>query len=283
MEPSVVSVDREYAFSERDFAVIRRLVAEHAGIALSEAKRDMVYSRLVRRIRELELGSFREYCQLLQSGDEAEFASFINAITTNLTAFFREPHHFDFLAATALPALLRARQTSRRLRLWSSGCSTGEEPYSMAMVLRESLPAAQHWDTKILATDLDSNVLAHAAAGIYTEDRLGGVEAKRLQRWFKRGRGDNAGKVRVRQELAELITFKQLNLMNTWPMHGPFDVIFCRNVIIYFDKSTQKTLFERYAQLLADDGYLFIGHSETLYRVTDRFRPLGQTIYAKSG
>jgi len=283
MDPCVISVEREYEFTDRDFAVIRRLVAEHTGIALSAAKRDMVYSRLVRRIRELELGSFREYCALLEDGDETEFGNFINAITTNLTSFFREPHHFEFLANTALPALLRARQTSRRLRLWSSGCSTGEEPYSIAMVLRESLPAAQRWDTKILATDLDSNVLAHAAAGIYGRERVGGIDVKRLQRWFKQGCGENAGKVRVRQELAELITFKQLNLMDAWPVRGPFDVIFCRNVIIYFDKSTQKVLFDRYAQLLADDGYLFIGHSETLYRVTDRFRPLGQTIYVKSG
>lgn len=283
MESSGVVVEREYDFSERDFAIIRRLVAEHAGIALSPAKRDMVYSRLVRRIRELELGSFREYCAILESGDEAEFGSFINAITTNLTAFFREPHHFEFLAKTALPALLRARERSRRLRLWSSGCSTGEEPYSIAMTLREVMPATQTWDAKILATDLDSHVLAQAAAGIYTEERLGGLDPKRLQRWFKRGCGDNSGKVRVRQQLADLVTFKQLNLMGTWPMHGPFDVIFCRNVVIYFDKATQKVLFDRYAQLLADDGYLFIGHSESLYRVTDRFRPLGQTIYVRSG
>lgn len=281
MDSCVISVQREYEFSDRDFALIRRLVAEHTGIALSPAKRDMVYSRLVRRIRELELGSFHEYCALLESGDETEFGNFINAITTNLTSFFREPHHFEFLANTALPALLQARQTSRRLRLWSSGCSTGEEPYSMAMVLRESLPAAQRWDARILATDLDSNVLAHAAAGIYGNDRASGIDAKRLQRWFKQGRGENAGKVKAHPNLAEIITFKQLNLMDEWPMRGPFDVIFCRNVIIYFDKATQKILFDRYAKLLADDGYLFIGHSETLYRVTDRFRPLGQTIYAK--
>lgn len=275
--------EREYELSDRDFSSIRRLVAEHAGIVLSPAKRDMVYSRLVRRLRELDLSSFREYCAILESGDETEFGSFINAITTNLTAFFREPHHFEFLAGTALPALLRARATARRLRLWSSGCSTGEEPYSIAMVLREVLPATQTWDVKLLATDLDSDVLAHAAQGVYMEDRLGGLDPKRLQRWFRRGRGENDGKVRVSQHLAELITFKQLNLMSKWPVRGPFDVIFCRNVVIYFDKATQKALFERYAELLADDGYLFIGHSESLYRVTDRFRPLGQTIYVKSG
>lgn len=205
---------------------------------------------------------------------------FVNAITTNLTAFFREVHHFDYLATTLLPALLQDK-VRRRLRLWSAGCSTGEEPYSLAMVVRETLPASVGWDTKILATDIDSNVLATARLGVYSTERASGLSPQHLQRWFRRGTGANAGLMRVVPALQELITFRQLNLMHDWPLRGPFDIIFCRNVAIYFDKATQRRLFDRFADQLDRQGYLFVGHSESLSAITERFELLGKTIYRK--
>ena len=273
--------DREFRFTPKHFDYIRKLVSRQTGIVLADAKQNMVYSRLSRRVRTLGLDSFDEYCEVLRQGDEQELVNFVNAITTNLTAFFRENHHFEFLANKLLPQLMQAKAASRRLRIWSAGCSTGEEPYSIAMVLREVIPARDDWDVKILATDLDSNVVDTAHRGVYAEERVNGLGRERLRRWFRKGHGANAGKVRVSPELQELITFKQLNLMHGWPLRGPFDLIFCRNVVIYFDKATQKVLFDRYADLLDTAGHLFIGHSESLYKVTDRFENLGNTIYRK--
>ena len=275
--------EREFLFSDRDFNTIRQLVSQHTGISLSEAKRDMVYSRLARRLRRLGLDNFKQYCQLLEddSGDE-ELGHFTNAVTTNLTSFFREPHHFDYLGKQLLPQLLKANAAERRLRIWSAGCSTGEEPYSIAITLQENLPGKGDWDIKILATDLDTNVLDTARRGVYAEERLKNVDRQRQRRWFRRGSGENAGLLKVKPELQQMITFKQLNLMREWPVKGPFDVIFCRNVVIYFDKPTQGVLMERYADVMADHGKLFLGHSETLYRVTERFKLQGQTIYEKS-
>lgn len=272
--------EREFHFTSRDFEHIRDMVGARTGIVLSEHKMDMVYGRLARRLRQLSLQSFREYLSRLEDEDDHELVEFTNALTTNLTAFFREPHHFEYLAGTALPQLLRNRP-NKRLRIWSAGCSTGEEPYTIAMTLHEAVPLIRSWDVKILATDLDSNVVATGKAGIYEQARVNGISKPRLQRWFRQGQGGNAGKVRVSSALRELITFKQLNLMHQWPMQGPFDVIFCRNVVIYFNKETQRELFSRYADMLADDGYLFVGHSESLHKVTDRFQLLGKTVYKK--
>ena len=273
----------EFEFADQDFQRIRRIINEIAGIALAEGKRELVYSRLSRRLRQLGLRRFDEYCRLLETGgeDNPELGEFVNALTTNLTSFFREPHHFDFLGKELLPALMRERSLSnRRIRIWSAGCSTGEEPYSIAMVLREALPAVG-WDVKILATDLDSNVLATADRGVYDANRVKDLSEIRLRRWFQRSRDAQSGQVRVAPELRDLIVFRRLNLMLDWPMSGPFDVIFCRNVVIYFDKPTQRVLFERFADLLAERGHLFVGHSESLFKVTDRFVPLGKTIYRR--
>lgn len=271
--------EREYEFllTDQDYRRIQRLVAEHSGIVLNDSKRDMVYSRLVRRLRDLKLASFASYLKRLSSDVDEELGPFINALTTNLTAFFREPHHFDFVTREVLPELVRRQP---RLRIWSAGCSTGEEPYSLAIAIREGLPS-DNFDVRILATDLDTNVLATAQAGIYREERVTNVGSARLKRWFLRGRNGNQGMVRVSQELRDMITFRQLNLLNEWPMSGPLDAIFCRNVVIYFDKETQRGLFDRYADLLAEGGYLFIGHSESLFKVTDRFELIGNTIYRK--
>jgi chemotaxis protein methyltransferase CheR len=273
---------REYEFNDKHFSTLRSLVGEHTGISMTETKRELIYSRISRRLRKLGLQSFDDYCALLKRDGEEEISHFVNAVTTNLTAFFREPHHFDYLRNTALPELVKRNSQSRRIRIWSAGCSTGEEPYSIAMVVREAVPQIDQWDIKILATDIDSNVLAHAGDGTYREDRTQGISQERLRRWFKRGAGENAGLVKVAPELRSLITFSRLNLMETWPVRGPFDIIFCRNVVIYFDKPTQKVLFDRFADVLSPDGHLFIGHSESLFNVTDRFKLIGKTIYTRS-
>ena len=276
-----MAIRRDFEFTDRDFYRIRDLVKQHAGITLTEAKKDMVYSRLSRRLRHLGITSFSEYCQLVEDETSGELVNFTNSVTTNLTAFFREQHHFDYLSSTLLPRLRQEKVRSRRLRIWSAGCSTGEEPYSLAMTLLENLPAHEKWDIKILATDLDSNVLETAQRGIYNIDRIKGISNQRLKRWFLKGK-NNKDAVRVNPELQQLISFRQLNLLRPWPFHGPFDFIFCRNVVIYFDKPTQKVLFERYADMLEMNSHLFIGHSESLFKVTDRFKLIGQTIYIRT-
>jgi chemotaxis protein methyltransferase CheR len=277
-----ISPDREFDFTDADFERIRQFVSEHTGIVLTEKKKDMVYGRLSKRIRRGDFDSFSAFIDALDEGNENEQDFMINAITTNLTAFFREKHHFEFLKNTVIPSLIKKKGYKKHLRVWSAGCSTGEEPYSIAMILKESLPDFDDWDVKILATDLDANVIAHGKAGIYRQDRIEGLDERRIKRWFKRGSGDNADMVKVSPELQQMITFKRLNLLHQWPMSGPFDLMFCRNVVIYFDKDTQRVLFDRYADILAPDAHLFIGHSETLFKVSSRFDSLGQTIYQKN-
>jgi len=281
MSQVTMKMQRDFIFTDGDFECIRQLVRQHAGISLSGAKKDMVYSRVARRLRALGLDNFRDYCKLVEQQDSGELVNFTNSITTNLTAFFREEHHFQYLADTLLPMLIKEKAGTRRLRIWSAGCSTGEEPYSIAMVLRENLPENETWDVKILATDLDSNVLKTASSGIYNEQRLKGVSSQRRRRWFFKGKGKHDGSVKVMPELQSMISFRQLNLLQGWPFQGPFDLIFCRNVVIYFDKATQKVLFERYADVLDDNAHLFIGHSESLFKVTERFKLIGQTIYRR--
>lgn len=273
----------DFDLSDAAFNRIRELVREHTGIALSEAKRQLVYGRLSRRLRTLGLEGFRDYIELLEKADPAELEEFTNAITTNLTSFFRESHHFEHFANQVLPAITSRRPAASRLRIWSSACSTGEEPYSISMVLRENQGLLAGVDTRILATDLDSQVLATAASGVYSADRLQSVSKARISRHFRQGGGAHQGKVRVDPELKESITFRQLNLMHEWPMQGPFDVIFCRNVVIYFDKSTQRTLFERMATLQRPGATLYLGHSESLYRVCDKYELVGRTIYRRVG
>lgn len=270
--------DREFPMTGHDFQIIVELANELTGIQLGDHKRDMIYGRLVRRIRALGMQSCKEYCDYLKTHPTEEVTEFVNAITTNLTAFFREPHHFDCLEKTVFPWLQKTNKTKRRVRIWSAGCSTGEEPYSIALLMKKYFPPAQ-WDAKLLATDLDSNVVAKAQLGVYDEGRIETVSEELRKKWFLRAPGSS--QVKIKPEIQQQITFKQLNLLHQWPMKGPFDVIFCRNVVIYFDKATQRVLFDRYAELLRPDGYLFIGHSESLHNVTDRFESLGRTIYRR--
>jgi chemotaxis protein methyltransferase CheR len=271
----------DFTLSQAEFDRIRELVREHTGISLSDAKRQLVYGRLSRRLRALRISGFSEYIELIENGEGDELEEFTNAVTTNLTSFFREPHHFEYLAHELLPKLVAADPGTRRLRIWCCAASTGEEPYSIAMVLREAQSLLAGWDAKLLATDLDSNVLATGAAGIYTADRFQNMSPARVRNWFHPG-ADGDRQFTAANELRSLITFKQLNLMHEWPMKGPFDAIFCRNVIIYFDKATQRALFERMATLQRPGDHLFLGHSETLYRVCDKYDLIGKTIYRRN-
>lgn len=264
----------EFGFSDQDFEQVRRMIYEHAGIALSPAKREMVYSRLSRRLRERGLENFQDYLGLLETGDAGEWEAFTNSLTTNLTAFFREPHHFPLLAEH-----MDRHCRGRNGLLWCSAASTGEEPYSMAMTMVELYNS---WTppVKILATDLDTGVLAKAETGVYADERVEKLSPERIKRFFLRGSGANAGRVRVRPELRAMITFRRLNLLDAvWPMRGPFDAIFCRNVMIYFDKPTQLKVLEKFVPLLRPEGVLFAGHSESFHNAGHLFRLRGKTVY----
>jgi len=264
-----------------DFRFIQRLVGERAGIHLADSKRDMVSSRLFRRARMLKLSGIDAYVELLREGDESELKQFENVITTNVTAFFRHEHQFEHLATKTLPAVRAARSRDRRVRVWSAACSSGPEPYSIAMVAHESFGGLSGWDFKILATDLDSDILARAKAGVYQAEQIRGVSKARKQKWFrKESRGDDAS-YRIAAEVRQLVTFKQLNLIGGWPMKGPFDVVFCRNVVIYFSLETQRVLYDRIANLMRIGGTLFVGQSESLHSVTTRFRLIGGCVYEK--
>jgi chemotaxis protein methyltransferase CheR len=272
--------EREFDFTEQDFKRVQKIVYDFAGIDLNESKINLVYNRLAKRIRFLTLTSFSQYIDYVEAQGESEFIQLINSVTTNLTFFFRENHHFEYLAEQVIPSLLMSNAASRQIRIWSAGCSTGEEPYSIAMVLKENVPSG--WDAQVIATDLDSSVVQVGLNGIYTIDRLKGVSQARQKRWFLKGSGSKEGDVKVKPDLQEIIKFDQLNLMDEWPIKDSIDVIFCRNVVIYFDKPTQSKLFNRYADRLPIGGHLFVGHSESLYKVCDRFELLGQTIYKKN-
>jgi chemotaxis protein methyltransferase CheR len=275
-----MSTQQEFSFTRSDFDRVRRIVYAHAGIALADSKQNLIYNRLSRRLRVLGFDNFDAYLSYVEgAGHDEEFTHLINAITTNLTFFFREIHHFEFLEQTLFPQLMKLNAESRKVRIWSAGCSTGEEPYSLAIVAKECFP--DNWDVKIHASDLDTNVIETAKAGIYSIDALKGVSTERVKSWFLRGSGANAGMVKVKPALQSIIQFQQVNLMNDWPWREPFDIIFCRNVVIYFDKPTQQKLFIRYHQLLKEGGHLFIGHSESLYKVSEQFKLLGKTIYQK--
>jgi chemotaxis protein methyltransferase CheR len=271
---------REFVFCEDDFQALRALVKSLTGIHLTEQKRELVYGRLTRRLRALRLHTFAEYRELL-AHDKREVTELCNAITTNLTSFFREPHHFQYMRDQWLAPLIADPRATRRLRIWSAACSTGEEPYSIAMTLLETLPHPERWDVRILATDLDSEVLERARRGIYPPERLTGVSAERQARFFCPSLEGRSSSRQIGPEPAALITFKQLNLMQSLPMKGPLDVVFCRNVVIYFDKETQRDLFARISRLQRPGDLLFLGHSESLFKVSDSYALIGKSIYRR--
>ena len=263
---------KEFAFTREDFERVRRLIRSCAGIALAEGKQEMVYSRLARRLRATGAASFDVYLnQLERSAADTEWQAFTNALTTNLTSFFRESHHFPVLAAHA------SERTS--MTVWCSASSTGEEPYSIAMTLCDAYGSLTP-PVRIVATDIDTEVLATAAAGVYPEERVSGLNKAQLSRYFQKGRGAQEGKVRVREELRSLIEFRPLNLLGRdWNLRQPFDAIFCRNVMIYFDKPTQRQILSRFLPLMKPDGLLFAGHSENFLYVCDALRLKGKTVY----
>ncbi|HHI75815.1 MAG TPA: chemotaxis protein CheR [Gammaproteobacteria bacterium] len=272
---------REFPFTQQDFDFLRRLSNQHTGIVVSDDKFDMFYSRLARRVRALRLPDFASYCDYLRRGEDPnELTELINAVTTNLTAFFRENHHFEYLRDHAIPERMQAAGGERRIRIWSAGCSTGEEPYSLGMTVGEMQSRLAGWQVEISATDIDSDVVAKAKRGVYRQDRVEGLPPERLKRWFLKGRGRQQGMVRVKPELRERIDFGLLNLMQDW-RREPQDIIFCRNVIIYFDKESKRRLIDRFADTIKPGGFLFIGHSESLFQVSERFELIGKTIYRR--
>jgi chemotaxis protein methyltransferase CheR len=286
-ERDAVAVAGDMApLGEPEFRFLREFVRDRLGIALGDHKSQLVQGRLARRLRALRLPDYAAYCELLRADPERELGELASAISTNVTSFFREPHHFDLLADKLLPDWLsRKRRSEDRLRIWSAGCSTGEEPYAIAMVLAEALErhGARQVDARILATDLSPRALAAARSGIYPADRLDGVSESRRRRWMIRGAGDQAGHVSVHPRLRELVGVRPLNLMHDWPMRGPFDAIFCRNVVIYFDQPSKQRLFRRFADILPAGGHLFLGHSESMHGADAGFELAGRTVYRKQG
>lgn len=269
--------DREFSFSDRDFRRVCDLIYRRAGIALADSKRDMVYSRLSRRLRALGLRSFQNYLEQLEAGGEDEWEAFTNALTTNLTSFFREAHHFEILLDH-----LKAHRDRQPLRIWCSAASTGEEPWSLAITACEAFGTLTP-PVQILATDIDTQVLAAGERGIYPLERIKGLSSERTKRFFQRGTGPHQGMCRIRPQLSELVEFAQLNLLvGSYGIKGPFDAIFCRNVMIYFDKPTQRGVLERMTPLLAPDGLLFAGHSESFLHANDLLRPRGRTVYGRA-
>ena len=265
---------REFDLSDRDFARVCKMIYARAGISLNETKRNMVYSRLAKRVRERDLPGFGDYLDLLDADEGEEWQDFINALTTNLTSFFRESHHFEMLAEH-----LKAIPAGKPIALWTAASSTGEEPYSMAMTAMDALRTKTP-SVRILATDIDTHVLETGRRGVYRDDNVAKLDPELARRHFQRGTGANTGMARVKKELRDMVSFRQLNLLQpAWPMREKFTAIFCRNVMIYFDKPTQRAVMERIAARLEPDGMLCIGHSENLMWARDLFEPCGRTAY----
>ena len=269
---------KEFDFTKNDFERVRALIYQRAGISLADSKQEMVYSRLARRLRATGIQSFTRYLDDLEAGRMgAEWEAFTNALTTNLTSFFRESHHFPLLAEHLVA--LRRKQGGAPLTIWCSAASTGEEPYSIAMTACEAFDTLTP-PVQIIATDIDTNVLATGATGVYPMERMEKLDPARLKRFFMRGKGGNEGMARVRPELRQLVSFRQLNLLaDGWPVEGQFDAIFCRNVMIYFDKDTQRKILARFVPLMKPHALLFAGHSENFLYVSDSLRLRGKTVY----
>ncbi len=275
--------DGEFPFTWADFRQIAELVHSEAGIVLTEAKVNLVYSRLAKRLRAIGLRTFREYFALMQGANGVdERQAMIAAMTTNVTRFFRESHHFDFLRTRVLPELLEKARSGGKLRVWSAGCSSGEEAYSVGLTILELEPDAADMDVRILASDIDPEMLRRGNTGIYPAKQMGDITAEMRRRGFRPVLG-SSGDLEVGEELRELVRFRELNLLREWPMKGRFDVIFCRNVMIYFDDETQNTVWDRFANILHPGGTLCIGHSERISVGSHPYDLVGQTIYRRQG
>jgi chemotaxis protein methyltransferase CheR len=265
---------RGYLFTESDFRRVCKLIYDYAGISLRSSKRDMVYGRLAKRLRATKADNFHEYLKLVENKNGEEWEAFVNALTTNLTSFFRESHHFPVLVEQVL-----RHNEPRPFSIWCSAASTGEEPYSIAMTVADALGSFSP-PVNIVASDVDTSVLAKAEAGIYPMERIEKLAPDLVKRFFLRGTGAQTGLVKVRPELRAMVTFRQVNLLdNDWPITGPLDVVFCRNVMIYFDKKTQLEILQRFAPLLHPHGLLFAGHSESFHHAAHLFELRGKTVY----
>jgi len=271
---------REFPFTYRDFAQIAEIVQRDAGIALSDVKAPLVYSRLVRRLRVLGMESFRQYCGLVAHNEDGEREEMIAALTTNVTRFFRENHHFEHFKNRVLPDLIPKARKGARIRFWSAGCSSGEEPYSLALSILALAPEAASFDIKILATDINRNILETAKAGLYGAAAVAPLEPEARDRFFiPSGGHDSATMWRVGPELRSMVSFRELNLIADWPMRQRYQAIFCRNVAIYFESSIRAAFWDRFASLLAPNGVLYIGHSERITSSRHRFKAEGNTTY----
>jgi chemotaxis protein methyltransferase CheR len=277
-------VDGDLQFRAEDFSRIAAMLHADAGIFLPDTKATLVYSRLAKRLRTLGLQSFRDYCDLVASADGLdERQKMLVSLTTNVTSFFREPHHFELLRTKVLPPLLQAAKAGGRVRLWSAGCSKGHEPYSIAMTILALMPEAANHDIRILATDIDTEVLAEGRAGRYDESLVAPVPQAERRRGFLPAATDK-GVLCVTPDMRRLVSFRELNLIGAWPMRGRFDVIFCRNVVIYFDDDTQAKVWSRFADVLVPGGVLMMGHSERLLGpAQDLFTSIGTTAYRIRG
>ena len=271
-----VAQGREFAWTSADFSRVQGLIYKHAGISLHDGKHAMVYSRLSRRLRETGYDSFNDYLSWLEKqGDAQEWQEFVNALTTNLTSFFREQHHFDILAQ-----YLKSKPANTQWRAWCNAASTGEEPYSIVLTAQEALGSNANF--KLTASDIDSKVLQTASNGVYRMENVKSLSQERLHKFFMRGKASNAGMVRVKPELRRMIDFMQVNLIrDDWPFKEPFDMVFCRNVMIYFDAATQRKVLERIHRVLKPGGMLFVGHAENFSESRDLFILRGKTVYER--
>ena len=278
-------VDGEFAFTASDFRKIAAMLHGDAGIALPESKATLVYSRLAKRLRALGLSSFRDYCALVSDAEGIdERQRMLSALTTNVTRFFREPHHFEHLGGRMLKPLVERAKSGGRVRLWSAACSTGQEAYSMAMTVLERAPDLANLDFKILATDIDPNVVAEAAEGAYGEGAMSGLTRDQRGRWFDAETRAGQPAWRAVRALKDLISFRELNLIGDWPMGGRFDAIFCRNVVIYFEDATQERVWSRFPPQMTPGAVLYIGHSERVSgAAADVLKPAGITTYQLTG
>lgn len=275
-----LEIDREFKYSDADFQKTRRLLNQLTGITLQERGREMVYNRLGRRLRQLKMDNFAEYITFVEQ-DRREARLFADSLTTNTTHFFREEHHFEYIADVLIPEWIQNRSQNKRIRIWSAACSSGEEPYTLAMILQESRLKSSGLDSRILATDIDRGTLEKARRGTYAADGLTTVTPGRMKRWFRRGLGARDGEARVHPDLQQLITFNSLNLMDPWPVKGPFDLILCRNVFIYFSPEVTADLTLRFSAVLRPGGVLMLGHSESMVSGSEHFESVGKTIYRK--
>jgi len=276
---SLPEPQREFAFFDADFRALAKIAYEHAGITLPEAKKNLVYGRLSRRLRTLGMSTFEDYRKHLAENSDEELELFINALSTNHTKFFREQHHFEHFTSHVVAPFVATHQTGGRLRVWSAGCSSGEEPHTIALILNAEIKNVANRDVRILATDIDTDVLRRASLGVFSTESVDAVPTK-YRSALSKVEGDD--KVAIDRSVCSLITFGRLNLMNDWPVRGPFDAIFCRNVMIYFDPPTKARLVDRFTDLIRVGGWLYIGHSESLIGSHPRLKLSGRTIYRRT-